>query len=136
MFSIGFAELLLIAVVTLLIVGPEKLPETVRAITIQLSKIKRFWQNAKREVEREVGMDEIRREIHNAQVMEHLERAKKMNFKQLEEFGDTGLEKDASKNKDNDQEPKPEPSADDSGEPAPDTDNNTIHERRPKPDAD
>jgi sec-independent protein translocase protein TatB len=135
MFSIGFAELLLIAVVTLLIVGPEKLPETVRAITIQLSKIKRFWQNAKREVEREVGMDEIRREIHNTQVMEHLERAKKMNFQQMEEFGDTGLEKGASK-EDKIEEPKPEPAADDSREPAPDTDNNTIHERRPEPDAD
>lgn len=132
MFSIGFTELLLIAVVTLLVVGPEKLPETVRAITIQLSKIKRFWQNAKREVEREVGMDEIRREIHNAQVMEHLERAQKMNFKNMEEFGDTGLEKDSTKQ----EKPKSEPTADESNEPAPDTDNNTIHERRPESDAD
>lgn len=132
MFSIGFTELLLIAVVTLLVVGPEKLPETVRAITIQLSKIKRFWQNAKREVEREVGMDEIRREIHNAQVMEHLERAQKMNFKNMEEFGDTGLEKDSTKK----EQPKSEPTADQSKEPAPDTDSNTIHERRPESDAD
>ena len=125
MFSIGFTELLLIAVITLLVVGPEKLPETIRVITINLAKLKRFWQSAKRDVEREVGMDEIRREIHNAEVMEHLERIQKTNFNPLDDGGETGLNPKSP----DDKKPGTEPPST--------TDNEkSIHERRPESDAD
>lgn len=125
MFSIGFTELLLIAVITLLVVGPEKLPETIRVITINLAKLKRFWRNAKRDVEREVGMDEIRREIHNAEVMEHLERIQKTNFDPLDDGGDTGLNQTPTGEK------KP-----DAGPPSTTDNEKSIHERRPESDAD
>ncbi len=84
MFGISFAELLLIAVILLLVVGPEKLPETVRAISINLAKLRRFWSHARREIEREVGMDDIRREIHNAEVMAQLEETKKTLNKDIQ----------------------------------------------------
>lgn len=78
MFSIGFAELLVIAVIILLVVGPERLPETIRFVSINLAKFRRYWQSTRREIEKDLGLDDLRREIHNAAVMEHLEETKKM----------------------------------------------------------
>lgn len=76
MLSIGFLEILVIAVLGLLVFGPEKLPEAIRTFAFGISKVKRSWNSTRRELEQELGMDEIRREIHNAQVMEDLERLK------------------------------------------------------------
>ncbi len=84
MFSIGFAELLIIAVVTLLVVGPERLPETIRFISLHLAKFRRYWQGARRDIEKELGLDDLRREIHNAEVMEHLKETKKALNKSLD----------------------------------------------------
>ena len=76
MLSIGFAELLIIAVITLLVVGPERLPESIRFFSVSLSKFRRYWRGAKRDIEKELGIDDIRREIHNAEVMERLQQSK------------------------------------------------------------
>ena len=54
MFDIGFWEIALIAVVALLVVGPEEFPRLVRTIGAVLGKIRRFVQDAKRELDREV----------------------------------------------------------------------------------
>lgn len=74
MFGIGFFEILVIAVLGLLVFGPEKLPEAIRTFAFGFSKAKRTWQATRRELEQELGMDDIRREIHNAQIMENLEK--------------------------------------------------------------
>lgn len=79
MFGIGFFEILVIAVLGLLVFGPEKLPEAIRTFAFGFSKAKRTWQNTRRELEQELGMDEIRREIHNAQIMENLDKNKTKN---------------------------------------------------------
>lgn len=84
MFGIGFFELLVIAVLGLLVFGPEKLPEAIRTFAFGLSKAKRSWQNTRRELEQELGMDEIRREIHNAQILENIEKTKKLNMEMSE----------------------------------------------------
>lgn len=76
MLSIGFFEILVIAVLGLLVFGPEKLPDAIRTFAFGISKVKRSWNSTRRELEQELGMDEIRREIHNAQVLEDLERLK------------------------------------------------------------
>jgi sec-independent protein translocase protein TatB len=78
MFSIGFLELLVIAVILLLVVGPEKLPEAVRGISMNIARFQRYWARAKRDLEQELGLDDIRREIHNAEVMEHLRQTQKL----------------------------------------------------------
>jgi len=80
MFGIGFFELLVIAVLGLLVFGPEKLPEAIRTLVITLTKAKRSWANARKELEEELGMDDIRREIHNAQVMADMEKIKSMRI--------------------------------------------------------
>lgn len=84
MFSIGFAELLVIAVITLIVVGPERLPETIRFVSLNVAKFRRYWQSTRRDIEKDLGLDDLRREIHNAAVMEHLEEAKKNLNKPLD----------------------------------------------------
>ncbi len=62
MFDIGFWEIALIAVVALLVVGPEEFPRLVRTIGATLGKIRRFVQEAKQELDREViRADELKR---------------------------------------------------------------------------
>lgn len=76
MFDIGFPELLIVSVVALLVIGPEKLPETVRSVAIWISRIRRSLASFKTELENEIGADEIRRELHNDAIMRELNEAK------------------------------------------------------------
>ena len=76
MFDIGFSELLIIAVLTLIVMGPERLPETVRTITLWFGRLRQFLSAARTEIEDEVGVDEIRRHLHNEQLMRDLDKAR------------------------------------------------------------
>lgn len=72
MFDIGFFELLLIAVVGLLVIGPKRLPETIRTVGLWVGRLKRALGSARQEFEREFGVDEVRRQLHNENVMRQL----------------------------------------------------------------
>ena len=76
MFDIGFSELLVIAVIALVVMGPERLPETVRSISLWIGRMKQMLSSARQELEDEVGMDEIRRQLKNEQIMRDLDTAK------------------------------------------------------------
>ena len=76
MFDIGFSELLIIAILTLIVMGPERLPETVRTITLWFGRLRQFLSAARTEIEDEVGVDEIRRQLHNEQLMRDLDKAR------------------------------------------------------------
>lgn len=76
MFDIGFSELLVIAVITLIVMGPERLPETVRSISLWFGRMKQMIASARQELENEVGMDEIRRQLQNEKIMRDLDAAK------------------------------------------------------------
>ena len=60
MFDIGFWELCLIAVVALLILGPERLPSAARTAGKWIGKIRGMVANVKSEIDRELQLDEIR----------------------------------------------------------------------------
>ena len=68
----GFFEIMLIAIVALLVVGPEKLPETVRSVALWVGRIKRSLRDTRSEIERQIGADDIRRQLHNEEVMRNL----------------------------------------------------------------
>ncbi len=70
----GEFELLLILVVGLLVIGPERLPETVRTLGLWMGRLRRSFNAIKTEIDKEVGMDEIRRQLHNEAVMEEMKR--------------------------------------------------------------
>jgi len=82
MFDVGFTELLLVGLVALLVLGPERLPVAARTAGLWIGPLKRSVGAIKAEVGREIGADEIRRQLHNGRILE-LER--EMNRNLLEE---------------------------------------------------
>ncbi len=74
MFDIGFPELVLVAIVGLLVIGPERLPEALRALGLWLGRMRRSFVAVKSEIEKEIGMDEVRRQLHNEAIMEEMKR--------------------------------------------------------------
>jgi sec-independent protein translocase protein TatB len=63
MFDIGFSELVLVGIVALLVIGPERLPETVRTATLWLNRIRRGFNEIKQEVQQELHNDAVMREL-------------------------------------------------------------------------
>lgn len=61
--SWGFQEIILIMVIALLVLGPERLPDFARKAGIWVAKIKRFLANVKEDIDREVAADELKRII-------------------------------------------------------------------------
>jgi len=70
----GLFEILLIAVVALLVVGPERMPEAVRGAAMTIGRFKRMFNNTKEEFEKHIGADDIRLQLHNEQIMENLKK--------------------------------------------------------------
>ncbi|MCC5873072.1 MAG: twin-arginine translocase subunit TatB [Gammaproteobacteria bacterium] len=70
MLDIGFPELLLVTLVILLVFGPERLPEVLRTLGGWIGQARRSFTSLKTEIEREIGADEIRRDLHNARILE------------------------------------------------------------------
>lgn len=77
MFDIGFSELIVCAVVALIVIGPERLPETVRTLGLWIGRLKRGLRETREEIERQMGMDDIRRQLHNEEIMRSLENARR-----------------------------------------------------------
>ena len=63
MFDIGFAELLLIGVVGLLVIGPEQLPGAVRTVMAWVNRFRSSFDQIR---------TEVRRELHNDDIMQKL----------------------------------------------------------------
>lgn len=63
MFDIGAGEIGLIAVVALLVLGPERLPGAARTVGALLRKARQSWQNVRSEVERELAAEDLRNTI-------------------------------------------------------------------------
>ncbi len=70
MFDVGFSELVLIAVLALIVLGPERLPVAARMLGLWVGRLKRSFNSVKVEVEREIGADEIRRQLHNERILD------------------------------------------------------------------
>ena len=61
MFDIGFSELLVIGVVALIVIGPERLPRVARTIGHLAGRLQRYVNDVKADINREVEMDELRK---------------------------------------------------------------------------
>ena len=64
MFDVGFSELILLAIVALVVLGPEKLPHAARMAGAWLGRIKRTMTNIQMEIEKEVSAQEMRDRIN------------------------------------------------------------------------
>ena len=99
MFDIGFLELLIIGVVGLLVLGPERLPKAARTVGLWIGKTKRTVANMQREINAQLEAEDLRQKLN--------EQEKKLNAgldrarQEVESYADSPTTK-----------PKPEASAD------------------------
>jgi sec-independent protein translocase protein TatB len=61
MFDIGFSELLVIGVVALIVIGPEKLPRMARTVGHLAGRLQRYVADVKADINREIELDELRK---------------------------------------------------------------------------
>lgn len=94
MFDIGFSELLVCVVVALVVIGPERLPETVRTVGLWIGRLKRSLRETRSEIERQIGADDIRRQLHNEEIMQRIEETRLEMEKTLQQASLTASPQD------------------------------------------
>jgi sec-independent protein translocase protein TatB len=61
MFDIGFTELMVISVVALIVIGPERLPRVARTVGHLAGRLQRYVSDVKADINREIELDELRK---------------------------------------------------------------------------
>jgi len=61
MFDIGFSEIVVIGVVALVVIGPERLPKTARMLGVLFGRLQRYVNEVKSDISREMELDELRK---------------------------------------------------------------------------
>src|SRR3954469_15292298 len=61
MFDIGFSELLVIGIVALIVIGPQKLPRVARTVGHLAGRLQRYVADVKADINREMELDELRK---------------------------------------------------------------------------
>ncbi len=65
MFDVGFSELVLIGVVALVVLGPERLPGVARTLGTLVRRARNSWASVRAEVERELAAEELKRSMRS-----------------------------------------------------------------------
>ncbi len=93
MFDIGFSELVVIGIVALVVIGPERLPKVARTVGHLLGRAQRYVNDVKADINREMQLDELRK--LQAQVNESarsLETSMRQEIGSLQESIETPLQ--------------------------------------------
>jgi sec-independent protein translocase protein TatB len=61
MFDIGFSEMVIIAVLALVVIGPERLPRVARTVGHLLGRLQRYVSDVKADISREMELEELRK---------------------------------------------------------------------------
>ena len=61
MFDVGFSELMVIAVVALIVIGPERLPRVARTMGHLFGRLQRYVNDVKADINREIELEELRK---------------------------------------------------------------------------
>ena len=92
MFDVGFSELLIIAVVALLVLGPERLPKAARFAGLWVRRARAQWYSVKAELERELANEELLRGLKTP--LSELQPQMRALEKELrQEFADLAIDK-------------------------------------------
>ena len=67
MFDVGFSEILVIALVALIVIGPERLPKVARMLGHLFGRLQRYVAEVKADIDREMQMDELKKLQSNMQ---------------------------------------------------------------------
>lgn len=73
MFGIDFSELVVCLIVALFVIGPQRLPETVRTLGLWVGRFKRSLRETRETIEQQLGVEEIRRQLHTEEMMRTLD---------------------------------------------------------------
>ena len=73
MFQIGFLEILIIFVIGLIVIGPNKLPDLVKKIIKLYKNLEIKFNNFKSDFEEDIGSEELKKDIFNELRMEELD---------------------------------------------------------------
>ena len=79
MFQIGFLEILIILILGLIIIGPKRLPDVVKALIKFYKKMENKLISLKKDIEQDIGADELKKDVFNELRMEELEKTNKSN---------------------------------------------------------
>lgn len=90
MFDVGFFELVVLGVVGLLVLGPERLPHAIRMGSAYLGKFRRAVTNVREEFEREVNIQEMQQRIKEQLEDSGLEETRK-SLAELKQSVETGV---------------------------------------------
>lgn len=66
MFDVGFSEIAMIAIVALLVLGPERLPRAARTAGALVRRARASWNNVRVEIERELASEDLRESVRDA----------------------------------------------------------------------
>ena len=61
MFEIGFSEMVMIAIVALIVLGPERLPRAARMAGLWVRRMRAYWFSMRAELERELAAEDMRK---------------------------------------------------------------------------
>ena len=114
MFDFGFSEMLVVAVVALIVLGPERLPKAARFAGLWVRRARAQWYSVKSELESELADDELKRSLRRMQ--DELQQARA----QLREGGDSLKREFDGLDPDRNGPRRPEPPAPEPREPGPD----------------
>ncbi|MDA8733554.1 Sec-independent protein translocase protein TatB [Gammaproteobacteria bacterium] len=73
MFQIGFLEIAIILVLGLIIIGPSRLPEVIKSWLKFYRKFQNHLSKFKNDLEKDIGADELKKDVFNEMRMEELE---------------------------------------------------------------
>lgn len=73
MFGIDFSELMVCVLVALVVIGPKRMPEAVRTTGLWIGRLKRSLRETREQVERQIGLEDVRRQLHTEEMMRTLD---------------------------------------------------------------
>ncbi len=79
MFQIGFLEILIILILGLIIIGPKRLPDVIKTLIKLYKRMQNKLSSFKRDIEEDIGADELKKDVFNELRMEELEKTNKSN---------------------------------------------------------
>jgi len=95
MFDVGFWEILLILILALVVIGPERLPGAARTAGLWVGKARRYIEGVKSDVESEFDVSEFKRIVHNQEIQLN---ELKSQLSQLDEKHSVDLDDQTSEN--------------------------------------
>ena len=86
MFDVGFSELILLFIVALIVLGPERLPKAARYVGLWVRRIRAQWYAVKSELENEIADEDLKRSLKEThEALTQAEAELRSQAKQLED---------------------------------------------------